>query len=188
MIRTPRGALPLAFLRFAVVLASFAIALVFGGPGQIGGTPAFAKTCKKGKKPCGDKCISARKVCKDDPGDGTAEATPALLPKDDKPLQSASNDAVSVAFASPAGKAMVQLAQTLSRTGVLDVEDLQRETFRKALRGQRPPLPICVISHIQLVRECEPIVGGTVTLPCYLAVDEMADVCQLIGQLMPQFK
>lgn len=145
---------------------------------------ADAPACKKGKKLCGGKCIPAKKPCK--------EAAPAAATTQAPPGSEAggtlSSAAVAAAFQTPAGQAMLRLARTLKQTGVLDVEDKQRAEFRQALRGQRPPLPICTISQVQLKRDCEVQIGGTLALPCVLAVDEMATVCKLIGQELPTLK
>jgi hypothetical protein len=181
-------------VRFSFFVLCWFVSAVLGSLG-----PVYGKTCKKGKKPCGGRCISERKACKDDddapaapagtPANGTSAGAAANgAASNDHPIESASSALVTAAFASPAGKAMVQLARTLRQSGDLDVDDASRAVFQKALRGARPPLVICSISHIQLVRECEPLVGGNVTLPCYLAVDEMSDACKAMGTIMPQFK
>jgi hypothetical protein len=179
---------------------------------------AAAKRCKKGKQPCGGQCISIKKECREQapPAAGTpdgAEAAPVKCKKGKKPcgglcipkkkpcqeqalsqpqekvvFKSDSSEVVNAALSSPAGRAMLQLAQALKRSGDLDVDEKGRGQFRQGLRGLRPPLQICDIGHIQLVRECDQVVGGNVTLPCYLAVDEMAAVCKLLGQEMKQVK
>lgn len=140
-----------------------------------------APTCKKGKKPCGATCIPAKKVCKEA---GGGEGKPPPEPK----LASASSAEVTAALQSQPGQAMIQLARTLQKSGELDVEEPRRAAFRQALKGAKAPLVICNIGHVQLVRDCDSVVGGSVTLPCYLAVDEMSEVCKLIGQPMPQVK
>jgi hypothetical protein len=141
---------------------------------------ATTLTCKKGKKPCGDKCIPAKKVCKEAEG-------PKALPPEPK-LASASSAEVEAALKSQPGQATIALARTLQKAGDLEVDDKQRLAFRTALKGTKPPLGICGIGHVQLVRDCDALIGGTVTLPCYLAVDEMSEVCKLVGQPMPQVK
>lgn len=183
--------------------------LILGGAGE-----AWAKDCKKGKKPCGGKCIPAKKVCKEDDAPA-ADAAPAgptckrgqklcgdkCIPAKkacadggtvtvniDQKIASASETEVSAALQSPPGQAMLGLARALAKSGDLDVDDRGRQGFRQALRGARPPLPICSISHIQLVRDCDTTLKNKVTLPCYLAVDEMAEVCKAQGHPMPQFK
>lgn len=179
--------------------------------------PALAKDCKKGKKPCGNKCISAKKVCKEE-GAAAAPAAPAAkkckkgkkpcgdacipikkacqeeggaaaAPSNPEPrMNSASTAAVAEALEGQAGRAMLELAKVLTKSKDLDVTDDQRKVFRQGLRGVKPPLSICAISHVQLVRDCDNILKGTVTLPCYLAVDEVATVCEALGQKMPQVK
>lgn len=150
--------------------------------GEAAAAPAQGPQCKKGKKPCGDKCIPAKKVCKEE--GGTTMVRGGGEPK----LASASTAEVAAALESPAGQAMLNLAQALTKSGELDVSDAQRASFRQSLRGQRPPLPICAIGHVQLVRDCDTAIKGKVTLPCYLSVDEMAAVCEALGQKMPYVK
>ncbi|MCS6911725.1 MAG: hypothetical protein RMK29_00575 [Myxococcales bacterium] len=148
------------------------------GPQEPGGTQTLS--CKRGKKPCGDRCIPASKAC--------VEPTTPAAPTPEPKLASASSTEVAAAFKSQAGQAMLQLARALLKSGELDVDETMRLSFRQGLRGIQPPLPICNIGHVQLVRDCDAAIGASVTLPCYLAVDEMAEVCKLLGQPMPTVK
>jgi hypothetical protein len=149
-----------------------------GGEEAAAAVPA-ASECKKGKKLCGGKCIPAKKVCKEAEGVAVPQAR----------MESASTALVDAALASPAGQAMLQLARVLQQSGDLDVTDKQRDAFRRSVAGLKAPQPICDISHIQLVRDCDTKLKSKVTLPCYLAVDEMAAVCEgRFGKKMPPVK
>lgn len=177
-------------------------------------SPALAeKTCKKGKKPCGGRCISAKKDC---PADSPPAAAPAgpkckkgqkvcgdtCIPKkkvcaapaaapaaQSGPVAKAATEPTDELLQTPPGQVLLTLARALKKSGALDVEDRQREGLRQALRAQKPPIPICGAAQNQLVRACEKDVGGTLTLPCTLATEEIATFCkERTGAAMARFR
>ena len=138
------------------------------GPCTDGATASAAPglTCKKGQKVCGDRCIPAKKACADAPAPSPSGKT------------AASAEPTAALLATPPGQAMMQLARALQKSNALDVDDKQREALRQSLRGAKPPLPLCDSSQNLLVKGCEQVIGGTLTLPCTLAVEEIAGFCK----------
>ena len=133
--------------------------------------------CKKGQKVCGDRCIPAKKACADAPAPSPSGKT------------AASAEPTAALLATPPGQAMMQLARALQKSNALDVDDKQREALRQSLRGAKPPLPLCDSSQNLLVKGCEQVIGGTLTLPCTLAVEEIATFCkERTGATMARFR